>query len=290
VHEHLLSRADTGQKDRDRAQHALSQDFLKAGLLDRAEQALKRLEGTAYQSQARLSRLAIYERSREWQNAAHVAQELHKSDVADFASRIAHYHCEMAQEAFEQKSAAGAQEALRHLGQALVIDPHAARPRLMQARWLMAQGQHAQALHELMDLVRLSPQHVGLGAMMMVTAAQASQQQDSTRSALEEHYKHQPSLDVLEALMALSREPQNSQSRYLEHLQHEHSLMAVKRWLGTTDLANAHPEIMQTLEKASKRGSHYRCAACGFEAQQYFWQCPGCQSWDSYPPQRIEEL
>ena len=46
VHEHLLSRADTSQKDRDRAQHALSQDFLKAGLLDRAEQALNRLAGT----------------------------------------------------------------------------------------------------------------------------------------------------------------------------------------------------------------------------------------------------
>jgi lipopolysaccharide biosynthesis regulator YciM len=34
----------------------------------------------------------------------------------------------------------------------------------------------------------------------------------------------------------------------------------------------------------------YRCAACGFEAQRYFWQCPGCLSWDSFPPERIEEL
>jgi lipopolysaccharide biosynthesis regulator YciM len=34
----------------------------------------------------------------------------------------------------------------------------------------------------------------------------------------------------------------------------------------------------------------YRCAACGFEAQHYFWQCPGCLSWDSYPPQRIDAL
>ena len=30
--------------------------------------------------------------------------------------------------------------------------------------------------------------------------------------------------------------------------------------------------------------------ACGFEAQHYFWQCPGCQNWDSYPPQRLEDL
>ena len=33
-----------------------------------------------------------------------------------------------------------------------------------------------------------------------------------------------------------------------------------------------------------------RCAACGFEAKDHFWQCPGCQAWDSYPPRRVEEL
>ena len=33
VHEHLLSRADLSRTDRERAQHALALDFLKAGLL-----------------------------------------------------------------------------------------------------------------------------------------------------------------------------------------------------------------------------------------------------------------
>ena len=38
VHQHLLSRADLSSADHDRAQHALALDFLKAGLLDRAEE------------------------------------------------------------------------------------------------------------------------------------------------------------------------------------------------------------------------------------------------------------
>ena len=42
VHEHLLSRADLSQSDRQRAQHGLALDYLKAGLLDRAEEALRR--------------------------------------------------------------------------------------------------------------------------------------------------------------------------------------------------------------------------------------------------------
>ena len=40
---------------------------------------------------------------------------------------------------------------------------------------------------------------------------------------------------------------------------------------------------------AARPGQRYRCAACGFEAQQHFWQCPGCQGWDSYPPRRLED-
>src|SRR5690606_37076293 len=57
VHEHLLARSDIGRKDRDRAQHALALDFLKAGLLDRAEAALVKLEGSDFESEALLALL-----------------------------------------------------------------------------------------------------------------------------------------------------------------------------------------------------------------------------------------
>ena len=47
--------------------------------------------------------------------------------------------------------------------------------------------------------------------------------------------------------------------------------------------------LRDAVAQAARPMQRYRCAACGFEAQRYFWQCPGCLSWDSYPPQRIEE-
>ncbi|MFY8053764.1 MAG: tetratricopeptide repeat protein, partial [Limnohabitans sp.] len=76
VHQHLLSRGDLSQTDRDRAQHALALDYLKAGLLDRAEDALNKLEGTAHAAQAHLALLSIYERSRDWAKASVIAQKL----------------------------------------------------------------------------------------------------------------------------------------------------------------------------------------------------------------------
>ena len=76
VHEHLLSRGDLSRTDRERAQHALALDFLKAGLLDRAEQALQRLENTPFEAEARMALLAIYERSSDWPHAAAIADTL----------------------------------------------------------------------------------------------------------------------------------------------------------------------------------------------------------------------
>src|SRR6185436_17893195 len=87
VHEHLLSRGDLSRAERHRAQHALALDFLKAGLLDRAEEALRKLEGSAYQGQALLALLAIYERSRDWLQAAEIAEKLEAGGQGNFSGR-----------------------------------------------------------------------------------------------------------------------------------------------------------------------------------------------------------
>ena len=108
VHEHLLSRADLSRADRHRAQHALALDFLKAGLLDRAEEALRKLEGTAYEEQALLALLAIYERSRDWVQASEIARKLDAAGTGQFAGRQAHYLCEQAASAGRGRAAAAA--------------------------------------------------------------------------------------------------------------------------------------------------------------------------------------
>mgnify|MGYP000665068008 CR=1 FL=1 len=83
VHEHLLSRGDLSRTDRERAQHALALDFLKAGLLDRAEDALQRLEGTPFEAPARLALLG-------WSNGGSTvlsATNLNHSEVASSVVR-----------------------------------------------------------------------------------------------------------------------------------------------------------------------------------------------------------
>jgi lipopolysaccharide biosynthesis regulator YciM len=285
VHEHLLSRGDLSRADRDRAQHALALDFLKAGLLDRAEEALRKLEATAFETQAHLALLAIYERSRDWAQATDTARKLETGSEGTFTTRIAHYLCEQA----AQGSDDAAEPLLR---QALTVAPDAPRARMELAALQARAGDHGAAMKSLMSLANRSPVSIPLMAARLAETAKASGQQEQVMQVLQTSYELHPSLDVLDAIAALESDPDAARAWYLRHLEREPSLVAASRWLAGEKLEHeqAHPYVQNALEHAVKPLRRYRCAACGFEAKQHFWQCPGCQAWDSYPARRVEEL
>ena len=294
VHEHLLSRADLAKSDRERAQHALSLDFLKAGLLDRAEDALRKLDGTRFQEQAWLTLLAIYERSREWPQAAETAQRLQQAGHGDFASRLAHYLCEQAATALVRAKDPANARAL--LEKAINDAPQAARPRIQLATLLAGQGDQAGAFELLESVQRHAPQALPLVAGELLRTAQASGQIERALALLTQSHEEFPSLDVAEAIvqaeLAAGTPAEEARQWYIRHMQQEPSLIAAARWLAHEPFAHeqAHPTVQRSLDHAARPLARYRCAACGFEAQAYFWQCPGCQAWDSFPPRRIEEL
>ena len=293
VHEHLLSRGDLSRIDRERAQHALALDFLKAGLLDRAEDALHRLEGTPFEAQARLALLAIYERSRDWPHATAIARKMHDADQGDFSTRQAHYLCE---QALAQISHGDLPAAQALLDQAIDAAPEAARARIELARLQLLMGQPDAVLTTLKSLGTHNPASLPLAAPLMVEAAVATGRVPEVKVLLQAHYNQAPSLDVLESLVGIELADEvtrdTARQRYVEHLDKEASLVAATKWLADEKLEHEafHPQIQKALEQATKPLTRYRCAACGFEARQHFWQCPGCQTWDSYPARRVEEL
>ena len=276
VHEHLMSRGDLTQPERDRAQHALALDFLKAGLLDRAEIALRKLEGTPFEEEARLALLSIYERSRDWANATEIAARLGHSSHGSFSTRQAHYLCEQANAA---AAAGDSTKALSTLHEAAAMAPDSARPLIDLAKLQHQLGQPQEALQTLLKLEKTAPQGLPLAASLLANIAQAS-------------YARMPSIDAMEAIVKLEEDPALARQWYVQHLEREASLVAAGKWIAGEKLGNEHQHalVQRALDQATKPLMRYRCAACGFEASQHFWHCPGCQAWDSYPTRRIEEL
>ena len=289
VHEHLISRGDLAQPERDRAQHALALDFLKAGLLDRAEAALRKLEGTSYEEEARLALLSIYERSRDWQQATDIAAKLDSASHGSFSGRQAHYLCEQASAAV---ASGDTQKAVETLQLACRLSPTSARPLIDLARLQNQLGQLRPAFDTLLMLEKAASQAMPLAAALLVSVAQDRALNPQVLDLLKGHYKHRPSVDVLEAIVQLDNDRESARHHYIDHLEREPSLVAAARWINgeSSGSEKNHRLVQRALDHATKPLMRYRCAACGFEATQHFWHCPGCQAWDSYSARRIEEL
>ena len=291
VHEHLLHRADLPRSERDRAQHALAQDFMKAGLFDRAEEAYKALDGTAFDTEARLALLTLHERSRDWRAAAEVAHKLEQRGTGSFASRISHYWCEIALEADARHQTDEADAALKRAREAA---PQAARPLVLAGQRALRRAEHAEVLALWSVLLVAHPAAFNLVAREYAQSAVASGEGAAALVRLQELYQRAPTLDLLEAIALLDADPACQRERLLAHLREHPSLSAAQGLLGQQTNGAFNESETKALRDAVGRAAQplrrYRCAACGFEAQHYFWQCPGCSSWDSYPPQRLEDL
>ena len=294
VHQHLLNRADLKTTERDRAQHALAQDYMKAGLFDRAEAAYKALAGTPFDGAAQLALLSLYERSRDWRQAIDIARQLDQAGGGSFASRIAHYWCELAQEADERGQPLEADAALRH---AREVAPSATRPLALAGLRLANTGAHEAALQVWDTLRQRHPPAFGLIASDYATSALACGHAAPARQTLLSLFDALPSVDLMRALARLeAAQPDAASSdaaRSLAYLQQHPTLSAAQAVLAApvaTLSEDAVLAVRGAVASAAVPLQRYRCAACGFEAQHWFWQCPGCLSWDSFPPQRIEDL
>ena len=205
-------------------------------------------------------------------------QRLQASGQGDFGTRLAHYLCEQAQTLQQQGHT---EQALDLYAQAIQTAPQSARARMEQAKLLHGQGETHAAFLVLMEALDQAPQASG-------------QQAPALDKLLAIYRSPQPSLDVLDAIVSLQGADATESARdwYVQHLEKEPSLVAAAKWIAGEKLEHEqfHPQVQRALDHAVKPLTRYRCAACGFEAKQHFWQCPGCQTWDSYPARRVEEL
>jgi len=48
--------------------------------------------------------------------------------------------------------------------------------------------------------------------------------------------------------------------------------------------------VKKLIKNQTQRLSRYTCKSCGFKARQFYWRCPACSEWESYPPKRSEEF
>jgi lipopolysaccharide biosynthesis regulator YciM len=305
IHTHLLDKFHLKNTDRLRAQYALAQDFLKAGLLDQAGLLLNELRGSSWNTQALEGLLYIAEKTRDWPQAHHLLEQMTQLGLGDFAVRRAHYFCEQALAVMDVNTHQTPSAAADWLVKARQVAPLAPRPFLEQSAYWASQGQIEQATQGLVfgmeqALARGSSTHLPLFARALASLSGQTRTQTSVGlnpnlvdatadvvDVLRRAYERYFSMDVLQAWVAF--QPSLEQP-YRRHLQAHPHVLSLLLWLTheallTSDLtsdAKLNAELKKALIEMTVPLLRYRCAACGFESRAYFWNCPACQTWDSY--------
>ena len=313
VHQSLLSRADLPQAQREQAQHELAQDFLKAGMLDRAESGFEPLKDSRYALPALQSLIRIYESEHDWSRAIESVKTL-RGLVDEPVPQLVHYHCERAQIALSATppdidAALSALDAADHAAQdaQVTLPTRGAEVRIALQRARIAQlaGTREQERLHLAGVLAQAPDYAGLVADALLANYVAAGDAPGGLAILSAHYAKHPSLDLFNVVFRELRAQKGADVAWAfarEALLVRPSLLGLDRLLeaelasegGAADAGPVHGAdislLRSLIHKHTQRLDRYACRKCGFQARRFYWQCPGCNGWETYAPKRLEEL
>lgn len=291
IHQNLIARPALTRDQRGQALLELGQDYMRAGLYDRAENLFNELgEMNIHQVPALENLHVIYQQEKDWEKCLTVAKKLEMLTKKSLAKERAHYFCELAEEA---KSRRDMKQASIHLRKAHSSDADCVRASLMQAEIAATIGSCKSAVTAYQKVAKQDPAFIGEMLPSMIGCYQLSGHQQELVHYLRGLAEKHPSIAPVLALVDLIKVDKGDEAarQYLtEYLQRHPDLLGVERLI-TLDLqksSGAAEESLQILKdiigKILENRPAYQCSSCGFGAKALHWQCPGCKSWSSIKP------
>jgi lipopolysaccharide biosynthesis regulator YciM len=296
IHRNLLDRGDLGDEQRLQAMFELGQDYLKAGLLDRAEETLQRLRDSTYRIEAKRFLVDIYQQEKDWAKAIEVAMELERDTGSSLQKEIANYYCELAT---YEANHSRLDEAQRHLASALATNRKSVRANLVLGDLHAAAGEHVLAIEAWKRIEQQQASYLSICAQRLLDSFRALGKVDEGLTLLRGYLASYSSLDLLDVVFQATLEAQGAEAAYQlvkDELRRNPTLLGLDKLL-EAQIQAAPPERRPDLELVknlvhshTRRLARYHCEKCGFKARQFYWHCPACGGWETYPPKRSEEF
>lgn len=295
MHLNLVERADLEEDKRQQALFELAQDYLKAGILDRAEELFKQLQDTLYARPALDFLLELYQKEKDWLKAISVTQRLTEISGQPHSKEAAFFYCELAAAEIARKQTDAARA---HLEQALEAHPQAARATMMLGEMESAAQRYADAIEIWKRIEQQNPQYLPLVAEHLLKAYRQSGHADTGIDLLQDYLAKYPSLDLMNVLFHAILQRDGAETAYRlvrDELQRNPTLLGLDKLLEARLLdipgdRRADVEMVKKLVHQRTRSlAMYRCSNCGFKARQFYWHCPACHGWETYSPRRSEE-
>jgi lipopolysaccharide assembly protein B len=299
MHLNLLEKKELTPNQKNAVKAELAQDYLKAGLFDRAEELFKALDDSRYRQPALRALLEIYVREREWAQAIETATELERLSGVPFRKEIAQYYCEIAMNAIINQQP---DEARIQLAKALDANKSCVRANVLLGDLEVQSGSHSAAISHWKRIEFQQPEYLGLVAGKMLKSYAANGNLKEGMAQLNTYldtYKLPSLMTVLyEATLAEDGADEASKLARNELIR-KPSLQTLDQLLQARAMADSKSKntntqdiqlMQQTVRNAIGNRSAYHCNQCGFRAKQYHWQCPACNAWESLPAEPTEAV
>ncbi|MFQ6720929.1 lipopolysaccharide assembly protein LapB, partial [Bordetella pertussis] len=179
------------------------------------------------------------------------------------------------------------------------------RTAMLRARLAALENDPKRERLYLESILTQAPEFAGLVAEALLTNYRQADQAAAGLAMLQQQYQRHASLDLFNVVFRELRVQQGSAPAWAfarEALRHHPSLLGLDRLLEAELASPGAPAdagpvtgadltlLRSLIHKHTQRLDRYACRSCGFQARRFYWQCPGCNSWETYAPRRLEEL
>jgi lipopolysaccharide biosynthesis regulator YciM len=290
LHQNLIARPTLDTQQRELALLELGQDFLAAGLLDRAERLFLELKQSKAHCQQSLKHLiAVYELEKDWAKAIEVAKQYEKVASLKQNRLIAHFLCEQALQSFAKGDRGLGAKLVKR---AIVADSDCVRANIIMADDERKNGRYKAAIKTYMKVLDQDTAFVTEILPSVVECYEALGNEKKIPGMLDEivgRYRPEQGMLLISRLFARFGTKHNAKELLSDFLQQYPSVKILASYMTVVDCqhddANDIQEnVKQALTKIVANGASYCCGECGFSGQALYWHCPSCKSWGSVKP------
>jgi lipopolysaccharide biosynthesis regulator YciM len=299
IHQNLITRQSLTPAQRGDALFELGQDYMRAGLFDRAESLFQELVSLDLHRPRALNALReIFEQERDWARCLEVAEMLKPVSDEPISVAIAQYHCELAEEARRSGDRGRAHE---HLVLARQEDPNCVRATILEGHAALDTGEPERALEHFMEVADRQPAYVPEILPELIDALRRAGRDDvpAVLEGIARRHSSPALMISLSGVVAQTRGREAAMDLLTVYLSRHADLLALERLFALQ--AEESPEsdgparhraavALEVTRHLLARQPVYRCDHCGFEARSLHWQCPSCRCWGCVIPVQPEPI
>ncbi len=290
LHLALVQRPDLNDAQKVQALLALGEDYMRSGLLDRAETVfsdLARIDQRAPQALKHL--IGIYQAERDWPKAIENATRFEAATGEPMGKLIGQFECELAE---RQRAAGDVESARASIARAYAADSASVRAGMLEGRIEVEAGNDGAAIRAFERAARHDPDYLPEILPQLLSSYERVGDSPGARAFLSEMSEHYRGISPVLALTRLVEAEEGTSVARNYLAQQLKDRPSVRGEAALIDLSLAEDadanatlhDLKHITDQLLVRNPSYRCSRCGFGARSHHWQCPSCKEWGTVKP------